>query len=66
LGLAIAEGKLYLFVVIDRASKFAFIELHPTASKRIAAQFPRNLSAAVPHTIYTVLTDDGIQLTNRS
>lgn len=61
-----AEGKLYLFVAIDRTSKFAFTELHSTASKMIAAQFLRNLIEAVPYTIHTVLTDNGIQFTNRS
>jgi transposase InsO family protein len=61
-----AEGKLYLFVAIDRTSKFAFAELHLKAGKMIAAQFLRNLIAAVPYTIHTVLTDNGIQFTNRA
>jgi transposase InsO family protein len=59
-----AEGKLRLFVAIDRTSKFAFVELHAQAGKMIAAQFLRNLIAAVPYAIHTVLTDNGIQLTN--
>jgi len=59
-----AEGKLRLFVAIDRTSKFAFVELHKEAGKMIAAQFLRNLIAAVPYTIHTVLTDNGIQFTN--
>ena len=59
-----AEGKLYLFVAIDRTSKFAFVELHREAGKAIAAQFLRNLIAAVPYAIHTVLTDNGIQFTN--
>lgn len=61
-----AEGKLYLFVAIDRTSKFAFTELHCTASKVIAAQFLRNLVGAVPYIIHTVLTDNGIQFANRN
>ncbi len=61
-----AEGKLYLFVAIDRTSKFAFTELHPKAGKMIAAQFLRNLVDAVPYTIHTVLIDNGIQFTNRT
>jgi len=60
-----AEGKLYLFVAIDRTSKFAFVELHHKAGKMIATQFLRNLTAAVPYAIHTVLTDNGIQFTNR-
>jgi transposase InsO family protein len=59
-----AEGKLRLFVAIDRTSKFAFGELHKQAGKMIAAQFLRNLIAAVPYAIHTVLTDNGIQFTN--
>ena len=61
-----AEGKLRLFVAIDRTSKFAFVELHREAGKMIAAQFLRNLVAAVPYKIHTVLTDNGIQFTNRA
>jgi len=59
-----AEGKLRLFVAIDRTSKFAFVELHREAGKIIAAQFLRNLIAAVPYPIHTVLTDNDIQFTN--
>jgi len=53
------QGKLYLFVAIDRTSKFAFAELHERATRRIAADFLRALIAAVPYTIHTVLTDNG-------
>lgn len=60
-----AEGKLYLFVAIDRTSKFAYAELHPKAGKMAAAQFLRNLVVITPYTIHTVLTDNGIQFTNR-
>ncbi len=35
------EGKPYLFVVIDRTSKFVFTELHDKATTRIAANFLR-------------------------
>ena len=60
-----AEGKLYLFVAIDRTSKYAYVELHEKAGKMAAAQFLRNLIAAVPYAIHTVLTDNGIQFTNQ-
>lgn len=61
-----AEGKLYLFVAIDRTSKFAFADLYSKAGKMNAAQFLRDLIAAVPYTIHTVLTDNGVQFTNRT
>jgi transposase InsO family protein len=60
-----AEGKLYVFVAIDRTSKFAFVELHAKSGKMIAAQFLRNLAAVVPYAIHTLLTDNGIQFTNQ-
>lgn len=59
------EGKLYLFVAIDRTSKFAFAELHQRATRPIAAEFLRHLLAAVPYKIHTILTDNGIQFANR-
>jgi transposase InsO family protein len=55
------EGRLYLFVAIDRTSKFAFARLHEKATRRIAADFLRALVEAVPYTIHTVLTDNGTQ-----
>src|SRR5918998_4689716 len=59
------EGKLRLFVAIDRTSKFAFARLVESAGKMEAAQFLRDLIEAVPYRIHTVLTDNGIQFTPR-
>jgi transposase InsO family protein len=59
------EGKLSLFVAIDRSCKFAYAELHTEANNMVAAQFLRNLMAAIPDKIHTVLTGNGIQFTNR-
>lgn len=53
------QGKLYLLVAIDRTSKFAFVELHEKATRRIAADFLRHLAATVPYRIHIVLTDNG-------
>ena len=43
-----AEGQLYLLVATDRTSKFAYTELHEKATRRVAADFLRNLIKAVP------------------
>src|SRR5687768_3284293 len=59
------EGKLCLFVTIDRTSKFAFVRLVESAGKMEAAQFLRDLVEAVPYRIHTVLTDNGVQFTPR-
>jgi transposase InsO family protein len=54
-----------MFVAIDRTSKFAFVRLGKKAGKMVAAQFLRDLIAALPYRIHTILTDNGIQFTNR-
>lgn len=59
------EGTLYLFVAIDRTSKFAFAELHERQTREKAVGFLQRLIEAVPYKIHTVLTDNGIQFTNQ-
>jgi transposase InsO family protein len=58
------EGKLYLFVLIDRTSGFAYAELHAKANRRTANDFLKAPITAVPYKIHTVLTDNGIQFTD--
>jgi transposase-like protein len=58
-----AEGKLYLYVAIDRTSKFAFVQLVKKTGRTSASAFLEALIAAVPYQIHTVLTDNGIQFT---
>jgi hypothetical protein len=70
---------LYLFVGIDRTTKFAFTQIVEKAGKMAAAQFLRDLIATVPYRLHTVLTDRaigmplvrktmarGVQFTNQS
>jgi transposase InsO family protein len=59
------EGKLYLFVAIDRTSKLAFAEVHQQMTRTVTAEFLRHVIAAVPYKIHTILTDNGIQFTNQ-
>ncbi len=56
-----AEGKLYLFVAVDRTSKFAFARLVEKANRVTTSAFLVALIKAVPYKIHTVLTDNGIQ-----
>ena len=58
-----AQGKLFLFVAIDRTSKFAFAKLAEKANRMTASAFLTALIEAVPYKIHTVLTDNGIQFT---
>ncbi|MDQ1158369.1 transposase InsO family protein [Sphingomonas sp. SORGH_AS 950] len=55
------EGKLYLFVAIDRTSKLAFARLKDKANVAGAVAFLDELVEAMPYDIHTVLTDNGIQ-----
>jgi hypothetical protein len=55
------EGKLYLFVAIDRTSKFAFVRLHKQADRPTAMSFLEALIEAVPYRLHTIQTDNGIQ-----
>ncbi len=56
-----AEGKLYLFVAIDRTSKFAVVEFVEKADMRATAGFLETLLEAIPYRIHSVLIDNGIQ-----
>ena len=58
-----AEGKLYLYVAIDRTSKFAFVQLAKKTGRASASAFLEALIKAVPYKIHTVLTDNGVQFT---
>ena len=55
------EGKLHLFVAIDRTSKFAFAQLHEKANRPTAVAFLEALTQAIPYRLHTILTDNGIQ-----
>lgn len=57
------QGRLYMFVAIDRTRKFAVVELHEYAKTATARDFLHRLIAAVPYKIHTVLTDNGIHFT---
>jgi hypothetical protein len=47
------DGKLDMFVAVDRTSKFAYAELHPRATRIIAKDFLDNLTKAAPSKIRT-------------
>lgn len=55
------EGKLHLFVAIDRTSKFAVAQLVEKANRKTAWEFLEHLLETVPYKIHTILTDNGIQ-----
>jgi len=57
------QGKLDMFVAIDRTSKFAFVELHEKTTTAISRDFLLRLTTTAPYKIHIVLTDSDIQFT---
>ncbi|GLQ66598.1 hypothetical protein GCM10007870_21820 [Gluconobacter kondonii] len=60
-----AEGKLYLFVAIDRTSKFAVTQLVEKADRKTAWEFLEYFLSIIPYRIHTILTDNGIQFADQ-
>ena len=55
------EGKRYLFVAIDRTSKFAVAQLVGKANRKTVWEFLEAVLEAVPYKSHTILTDNGIE-----
>jgi hypothetical protein len=55
-----AEGKLKMFLAIDRVSKFTYVEFRDDVGKMNGADFLREVVEAFPYAIHTVLTDNGM------
>jgi transposase InsO family protein len=58
--LRLAEGKLFMSLAIDRVSKFVHVAFFEAATKMNGAAFLRQVVAAFPYAIHTVLTDNGM------
>jgi transposase InsO family protein len=58
--LRLAEGKLFMFLAIDRVSKFVHVAFYDANTKLNGAAFLREVVAAFPCQIHTVLTDNGM------
>ena len=58
--LRLAQGKLNMFLAIDRVSKFTYVEFRDDMGKMNGADFLRGVINAFPYKIHTVLTDNGM------
>ena len=58
--LRLAEGKLFMFLAIDRVSKFTHVAFLDAATKMNGAAFLHEVVSAFPYAIHTVLTDNGM------
>jgi Integrase core domain len=55
-----ADGKLVMFLAIDRVSKFTYVEFHDSAGKVEGSAFLKVVVEVFPYKIHTVLTDNGV------
>ena len=55
----------YLFVAIDRATRWVYLEVRKSQSAKEAQGFLQNLKAKVPFHIQIILTDNGKAFTDR-
>ena len=55
----------YLFVAIDRATRWVYMRTYRDQSDRSSTDFLRRLKQAAPMKIKTILTDNGSQFTDR-
>jgi hypothetical protein len=62
---ALRRQKSYAFVAIDRATRYVYLEIHPRRDAETAAGFLGRFLAHFPHTVHTILTDNGSEFTDR-
>lgn len=58
-------SRRYLFVAIDRATRWVYLRLYANQSEQSSTDFLRRLKAAAPMNIVKLLTDNGSQFTDR-
>ena len=58
--LRLAEGRLHMFLAIDRVSKFVHVAFLDADTKANGAAFLREVVAVFPYRLHTVLTDNGM------
>jgi transposase InsO family protein len=58
--LRLSEGKLFMFLAIDRVTKFVHVAFLDANTKPNGAAFLREVIRAFPYRIHTVLTDNGV------
>jgi transposase-like protein len=55
-----SDGKLVMFLAIDRISKFTYVEFHDSAGMMEGSAFLEAVIKTFPYKIHTVLTDNGM------
>jgi transposase-like protein len=59
------ESRKYLFVAVDRATRWVYMEIHASKTAEEARSFLKNLIEKAPFVISKILTDNGKEFTDR-
>jgi len=62
---ALERRKRYVFVAIDRATRYVDVEIHSRREADTSAGFLRRFLAHFPYPVHTILTDNGSEFTDR-
>jgi transposase-like protein len=62
---ALERRKSYVFVAIDRATRYVYVEIHRRRDAGTSAGFLARFLAHFPHRVHTILTDNGAEFTDR-
>ena len=62
---ALERRKSYVFVAIDRATRYVYVEIHPRRDADTSAGFLKRFLTHFPYPVHTILTDNGAEFTDR-
>jgi IS30 family transposase len=62
---ALERRKSYVFVAIDRATRYVYIEILQKRDAKTSVGFLTRFLAHFPHPVHTILTDNGAEFTDR-
>lgn len=62
---ALEKRKTYVFVAIDRATRYVYAEIQNRRDAKTAAAFLERFMAHFPAKVHTILTDNGAEFTDR-
>ncbi len=62
---ALERRKSYVFVAIDRATRYVYVEIHRRRDAKTSAGFLGRFLANFPYHVHTILTDNGAEFTDR-
>jgi IS30 family transposase len=62
---ALERRKSYVFVAIDRATRYVYVEVHSRRDADTSAGFLKRFLTHFPYPVHTILTDNGSEFTDR-